>query len=149
MGADPSGRYVYTTGGNYNDTLIFNKDSLMQGNSGDLPYIARWQPCADEVYMPPSAIEPCIDLFLPDAFSPNNDGQNDVLYVRGNCIKTMDFIIFDRWGNKLFESESVSVGWDGTYMGKPMNTGTYVYYLHATMYDGSTLEKHGNITLVR
>ncbi|MGP8215883.1 MAG: gliding motility-associated C-terminal domain-containing protein [Bacteroidia bacterium] len=88
-------------------------------------------------------------LFIPDAFSPNGNGVNDLLYVRSNCIKSMIFEIFDRWGNKVFETNSQSVPWDGTYNGKPMNTGTYVYYLNATMYDGKTVEKKGSVALVR
>jgi len=91
----------------------------------------------------------CANIFIPDAFSPNNDGQNDILYVRSECIKTIVFEIFDRWGNKVFETNSESIGWDGTYRGKPMNTGTYVYYLNATLFNGSTVEKKGNVTLVR
>ncbi len=91
----------------------------------------------------------CGQVFIPDAFSPNGDGQNDVFYLKGDCIKSMDFVVYDRWGNKVFESQNINTGWDGNYMGKPMNAGTYVYYLKGTMQDGSTVEKHGNITLVR
>ena len=91
----------------------------------------------------------CGQVFVPDAFSPNADGQNDILYVRSPCINTMEFEVFDRWGNKVFESQNVNRGWDGTYNGQPMNTGTYAYYLYALMLDGSITEKHGNISLVR
>jgi len=91
----------------------------------------------------------CGNVFIPDAFSPNGDGANDVLYVRGDCIKTMDFVIYDRWGNKMFESNSPSIGWDGTYNGKAMNTGTYVYLLNAEMYNGTSYGKKGNVALVR
>jgi gliding motility-associated-like protein len=91
----------------------------------------------------------CSNLFVPDAFSPNNDGQNDILYVRGDCIKTMDFIIYDRWGNKVFESNSISQGWDGTYKGQPMNTGTYSYYLTVQTFNGNNITKKGNIALIR
>ncbi|HXB11788.1 MAG TPA: gliding motility-associated C-terminal domain-containing protein [Bacteroidia bacterium] len=91
----------------------------------------------------------CGHVFIPDAFSPNGDGQNDVLYVRGPCIKTFDFIIFDRWGNKMFESSDPNLGWNGEYKGQPMNSGTYAYYITAEMNDGSHLEKKGNVTLVR
>jgi gliding motility-associated-like protein len=91
----------------------------------------------------------CGDVFVPTAFSPNGDNENDILYVRGDCIKAMDFIIFDRWGNKLFESESESVGWNGIYQGQPMNTGTYVYYLTATLQDGNIIKKKGNVALLR
>ena len=91
----------------------------------------------------------CGQLFVPDAFSPNGDGQNDILYVRGDCIKTMDFIIYDRWGNQVFESTDPSDGWDGKYRGQHMNTGIYAYYLSATDYDGNTYTKKGNVSLVR
>lgn len=91
----------------------------------------------------------CGTVFIPKAFSPNDDGQNDYLFVRGDCIKTLDFIIFDRWGNKVFETADQNIPWDGSYKGEAVNTGTYVYYLTATMYDGTTVQKKGNVTLVR
>jgi len=93
--------------------------------------------------------ENCGQLFVPDAFSPNGDNQNDVLYVRGNCIKTIDFSIYDRWGNRIFETTDAANGWDGTFNNSPMNSGTYVYYLQVLLIDNSTITKKGNITLVR
>ena len=91
----------------------------------------------------------CGTVFVPEAFSPNGDGQNDYLYVRGDCIKDVDFIVFDRWGNKVFETTDKSIPWNGMYKGEVMNTGSYVYSLSATMYDGSSVTKKGNVTLVR
>lgn len=91
----------------------------------------------------------CGNLFIPDAFSPNGDGQNDELYVRDDCIRIMDFIIWDRWGNKVFETTDKNIGWDGKFKGQAMNTGTFVYLLTATMYDGSKVQKKGSIALVR
>jgi gliding motility-associated-like protein len=61
----------------------------------------------------------------------------------------MDFAVFDRWGAKIFETNDKNMGWDGRYKGSPMNTGSYSYYLHATLYDGSNVDKKGSITLVR
>jgi gliding motility-associated-like protein len=90
----------------------------------------------------------CGEVFVPNAFSPN-ETNNAVLYVRGVCIAQMDFLVFDRWGNKVFESQNQDKGWDGTYKGQPMNMGTYVWYLKATLRDGTNMEKKGNITLVR
>jgi len=95
-------------------------------------------------------VEPlCGKIFVPDVFSPNGDGHNDVLYVRNNCIKAVDFIIYDRWGNKLFETTDPNIGWDGTYNGKPMNTGTYAYYVNVLTYDNKTMTAKGNVALVR
>jgi gliding motility-associated-like protein len=93
--------------------------------------------------------ETCGSIFIPTAFSPNKDGQNDMLYVRGNCIKTMDFVIYDRWGNRVFESNNLSYGWDGTYKGMAENTAVFAYYLHATLQDGTSVDKKGNISLIR
>jgi gliding motility-associated-like protein len=61
----------------------------------------------------------------------------------------MDFIVFDRWGNKVFESQKLDYGWDGTYKGQAMNTGTYAWYVKATMLDGTSVEKQGNVALIR
>jgi gliding motility-associated-like protein len=91
----------------------------------------------------------CGDVFIPNAFSPNGDGVNDVLYVHGNCIKSMKFSIFDRWGERVFECENPETGWDGKKNGLPMNSGVFVYYLRANMMDKTTVKKQGNITLFR
>jgi len=90
----------------------------------------------------------CGTVFIPDVFSPNQ-AHNKILYVRGACITGILFEIFDRWGNKVFKSENLTNGWDGTYNGKPLNTGTYIWTLKASMKDGTSLEKKGNVTLVR
>lgn len=88
-------------------------------------------------------------VWVPNIFSPNNDGQNDILYVRGMGVKELTFYIYDRWGEKVFESTDPANGWDGTYKNKPMNSAVYVYYLKAVLIDGNTVDKKGNITLVR
>jgi len=90
------------------------------------------------------------DIFVPNAFSPGNlNNKNTILYVRSECLTSVDFTVFDRWGNKVFESESLSDGWDGNYRGQPMNQGTFVYYVTGKTSDGKTLTKKGNVTLIR
>jgi len=89
------------------------------------------------------------EIFVPNAFTPNNDQQNDLLYVRGNSIETMQLVIFNRWGEKVFESNQPSTGWDGTYRGRPVTPDVFVYYLDAVCYNKSTFRKKGNITLIR
>ncbi|HXP49767.1 MAG TPA: gliding motility-associated C-terminal domain-containing protein, partial [Bacteroidia bacterium] len=90
----------------------------------------------------------CGQVFIPGAFSPGQ-AVNSVLYVRGDCIKTMDFVVFDRWGNKVFESTDPSSGWNGEYNNQPMNAGSYVYYLHALSIYNDNIEQKGTVTLVR
>jgi len=86
---------------------------------------------------------------VPTGFSPNGDGSNDVLYVRGYSIQSMDFKVFNRWGEMVFESQNQSVGWDGTFKGKPQEMDAYAFTLQVTFYDGTTMKKQGNVTLLR
>ena len=89
------------------------------------------------------------DLFIPNAFSPNGDGKNDVLFVRGTSIRTMRFLVYNQWGEKVFESNTTTVGWDGRFGGKQQPVGVYVYVLRAEMQDGAIINKKGSVTLVR
>jgi len=91
----------------------------------------------------------CGEIFVPNAFSPNNDGKNEVLTVEGNCITEMLFQVFDRWGEKVFESVDKNVGWDGFFRSNPAQTGVYIYQLNATLVNGEQVQKKGNISLIR
>ncbi len=88
-------------------------------------------------------------VWLPNIFSPNADGENDILFVRGDGVNTLSLVIYDRWGEKVFESTTLDLGWDGTYKGKAVDPGVFVYYLNATFVDGSQSVQSGNITVVR
>ncbi len=92
---------------------------------------------------------PPTPIFIPDIFSPNDDGLNDMLYVRGRGIIDMTFLVYDRWGEKVFESNHPDHGWDGRYRGANMPSGSYVWVLSARLNDGSTEEMRGNVKLVR
>ena len=89
------------------------------------------------------------DTFIPNVFSPNGDGKNDILYVRGTNIKTMQLIIFNQWGEKVFESTSQQNGWNGTFKNKPQPVGVYVYVLQVMLNNGSLLNLKGSVTLIR
>jgi gliding motility-associated-like protein len=93
----------------------------------------------------------CYDpyIFMPNAFSPDGDGTNDVLYVRGIYIEEMELLIFDRWGNLVFETRDQSMGWDGTYKGRDVDPGVFAYYLRIVCFDKTLYTKKGNITLIR
>ncbi len=92
---------------------------------------------------------PCGDVFIPNAFSPNEDKSNDFECVLGSCILQMYFAIYDRWGEKVFETSNQEVCWDGTYKGQLMNTATFVYYFNATLSSGEVITRKGNISLIR
>lgn len=88
-------------------------------------------------------------VYIPNAFSPDGNNENDVLYVRGNLIKEMVFRVYDRWGELIFESFDRSQGWDGTFRGKPLDPDTYDYYLKVTCIDDFESIITGNVTLIR
>ncbi|MCB0794629.1 MAG: gliding motility-associated C-terminal domain-containing protein, partial [Flavobacteriales bacterium] len=89
------------------------------------------------------------DIFVPNAFTPNGDGNNDVLFVRGRFITDLEFKIFDRWGEKVFETTDQAVGWDGTFRGEPAGAAVFVYHLRVVCEDGRSYFKKGNVTLIR
>lgn len=88
-------------------------------------------------------------VYVPNAFSPNNDTKNDLLMVQSRMTNDIYFAVYNRWGQKVFETTQVGFGWDGTYKGKPEPEGVFVYYLKSTCWDGSSFEKKGNVTLLR
>lgn len=94
---------------------------------------------------------PCgeVDFYIPNIFSPNGDLENDVLFVRSNFIKSLSWFIYDRYGEKVFESKDINSGWDGNYKGLPAQTGVYYWYIKATMLDNTLIERQGNVTLIR
>ena len=85
------------------------------------------------------------ELFVPNVFSPNEDGRNDIFKPRGTEPFNYEMRIYDRWGNLVFSSDDMEVGWDGTFNGTPMNSAVFVYYI---LSGGEVLEK-GNVTLLR
>ena len=88
-------------------------------------------------------------LFVPNTFSPNGDGKNDKFLVRGNYISQLYFAVYNRWGEKVFETYDKNIGWDGYYKSELADPGVFGWYLKATCKDGETKEMKGNVTLIR
>jgi gliding motility-associated-like protein len=89
------------------------------------------------------------EIFVPTIFSPNSDGKNDQQCVLGNCIETMEFSIYNRWGEKVFSTTDQTQCWDGMYKGKKVNSGVFVYKLKARLTTGSQVNQSGNITVTQ
>jgi gliding motility-associated-like protein len=95
------------------------------------------------------------NIYMPNTFSPNGDGQNDVFYPRGKGIYTIKNLhIFNRWGEMIFErlgfkANDASKGWDGTHKGKPAPSDVYVYTVEVVCETGLTMMYAGNIMLLR
>ncbi len=89
-------------------------------------------------------------LDVPQVFSPNGDGVNDVIFAKGWGLKELlSFKIFNRFGEVVFESQDFDQGWDGTYRGEDQNIETYVYTVEALTFGGEVIRKKGNISLIR
>ncbi|MCK6650241.1 MAG: CotH kinase family protein, partial [Bacteroidia bacterium] len=88
------------------------------------------------------------EVGIPTAFSPNDDGVNDILYVLGS-IDQIDFTIYNRWGQIVFRTTDRSKGWDGTFNGQKVNPGVFAYRVSGVLPNGDFVERKGNITLVR
>ena len=112
-------------------------------DSSGCPLIGR----VTVVVQSPTCSEPYI--FFPTGFSPNGDGENDVLKLEGNFVEEAYWTIYSRWGQQVFEATSIEDTWDGTYLGKPLPAETYGYYLRIRCVDGETSVKKGNVTLLR
>jgi len=95
-------------------------------------------------------IRPETFIDLPTTFTPNGDGVNDIIYVKGWGIKELDFFrIYNRWGELVFETTNEAEGWNGYYKGMLQNNGTYTYKVRATSWKNQELEKNGYINLMR
>lgn len=122
----------YPEPGNYTATLLlYNEGDCLSTYSSDI------------------CILPPTPLFIPDIFSPNDDGLNDVLFVRGQGLLEMSFKVYDRWGEMVFESADIDRGWDGQFRGEAMPSGSYIWLLRARLNDGLIIEERGNVRLIR
>ncbi|MBL7943712.1 MAG: gliding motility-associated C-terminal domain-containing protein, partial [Flavobacteriales bacterium] len=130
QGENPS--YSFEQAGQFEVVLV----AFNEGNCVDSAF-------AEVCILPPTPV------FIPDIFSPNGDGNNDVFYVRSQGILSMEFVIYNRWGEQVFFSDHPAKGWDGQYRGEPGVADTYMYFLRARMNDGSEYEAKGELLLTR
>jgi gliding motility-associated-like protein len=89
-------------------------------------------------------------IFVPNTFTPNNDNRNDKFKVYSAVTRSVHWMVFNQWGEKVFESnEIMGEGWDGIYKGKPQPIGVYVYVVSGVLLDGTKVTKKGSFNLVR
>ncbi|MCF6401559.1 PKD domain-containing protein [Chitinophaga filiformis] len=90
------------------------------------------------------------EFYIPTAFSPNNDGRNDVFRAISPGVSQLDFFcVWNRWGQEIFRTQSLSGTWDGYFKGTPMPAGTYVWMIQGTDYKGRSFNRKGTVTIVR
>jgi gliding motility-associated-like protein len=126
--------HVYQAQGNYTVTLIIT-------SAGGCTDTAIAVVDANETLTTPVAI--------PTGFTPNDDGDNDVLHVLGGPFSEVDFKIYNEWGNLVYSTTDPNAGWDGTYKGQPQPGGVYIYTATGTTITGRFVKLSGNVTLIR
>jgi len=94
-------------------------------------------------------VEECVEPFVPNAFTPNGDNINDILYARLKDYQEMRMIIYNRWGQEVFDTRDPQVGWDGTYRGRQLPPDVYGYYVYVLCPNGAEFKKSGSISLIR
>lgn len=105
--------------------------------------------CVNIDSMTVTVIEP--NFWLPTAFTPNGDQQNDVLYAHGEGIDNFELGVYNRWGELIWSTKDIMVGWDGRRQigGQELPEGAYVYYVKGDLSDGTVIDKSGLINLIR
>jgi len=145
ISADPYGN-AYVLGNFQASPFVVGADTLNLTGTNNI-FVAKYT-CGGIVNT--SNCNPAVEMFVPNAFSPNGDGQNDVLFINANNnIQSLTFEIFNRWGNVVFKTTNVNIGWDGMYNGNKLDSDIFAYILKATLTDGTTVNKKGNISLVK
>ena len=89
------------------------------------------------------------EIYIPNSFTPNGDGHNDIFKAYGNIIASIDMKIFNQWGQMIFASTDFSLGWNGVYNGKKQPVGVYIYIMSLKLIDGTTVTRKGDINLIR
>lgn len=131
-------------------TGVINIDSTVVTQSGIITVISNNNGCIvqDNFEL---FLERCLEptIYIPNVFTPNNDGLNDIFEVKGSYIENIEITIFNRWGNELYTWKDINEGWDGTYQGKLVPDGTYIYLINVVFENREKKSVTGSITLLK
>ncbi len=104
--------------------------------------------CADSASITINVVKGA-KIYMPNVFSPNGDGKNDILFPLGIGVKSVSWKVFNRWGELVFVTDNINVGWDGTFNGAPQPSGVYVYTMQVSFKNNTSNSYNGSVTLIR
>ena len=143
--------YSWTFGDTNNNTSSNTDPSHIYQSSGTytVELIATAGPCSDTAYAI-IVVEDGLSLTVPNVFTPNGDGINDIFMIHATGVKEISLQIFNRWGQKLYSFTGPNAAWDGIDQnGHKATDGTYFFFVKATGFDGKEIEKNGTVNLYR
>jgi gliding motility-associated-like protein len=151
LGSSASSTYEPIMSGEYQVEVKVNGGCILKSNPIKMTISQPVDsvPSADPV-PPPLPVPPAeCTVFVPTAFSPDANGTNDRACVYSACIRTMEFAVYDQWGEQIYFTTDKTKCWDGTYQGKELNDAVFAWTLNATLTSGERITKKGNISLIR
>lgn len=145
----------YFVMGNQIDSIIQNDTSAIQytfEESGNVQIILRVYDingCYDEQTMSLEVAGSQMVIWIPTGFTPNDDDVNDEWFINHQGVKDIEWYLYDRWGNLIFQTNDVNYRWDGKYQGKTCPEGVYSYLIWAKDFQGKKKKYIGSVTLIR
>lgn len=141
--------YVWTPAATLDNAGIYNPIATPPTTTTYTVVVTDLNGCKTSDVVKITVIEPA--FWVPTAFTPNEDGNSDVFYVRGEGMLGFEFSVFNRWGERIFFTKDFYTGWDGTRQstGDKLPEGAYVYQIRGTLSDGKIIDSKGMINLIR
>ncbi|MEP6728896.1 MAG: PKD domain-containing protein, partial [Bacteroidota bacterium] len=141
--------YKWTPANDLNDAFIKNPIAILTKNQNLIVIVHNAEGCetSDTINI---KVYKDADLYMPNAFTPNNDGNNDIFRITAPGIASINYFnIYNRWGKMIYTSTDIKKGWDGTLNGRLQENGTYIWIIKAIDYKGIVIEKKGTLLLIR
>jgi gliding motility-associated-like protein len=141
--------YIFYEWYTHYDSLISNDETLTVQDSGRYKvWVEDENGCTDISEIAIVRTVPTTQLFVPTVFTPNDDEHNELFVIKGLFIETFNIKIYDRWGEQLFESNTMDKYWDGTFRNKKVQQGAYYYHIEVLGLDSKLFEKLGVIEVL-
>jgi gliding motility-associated-like protein len=149
---DPDYTYEWLPPNGLSNPGVFNPQVFVDTSRTFTVRVTDSNGCPNEEVVQIVWLSECLPpyIFVPNAFTPDGDGLNDRLQVKGGTIDELYFVIYDRWGEKVYEtSDPQHDGWDGTFRNRELPADVYGYYLEVRCFNQESYQTKGNITLLR
>jgi len=141
--------YVWSPPDNLTDATIANPVCNAEDTTTYILTVTNEFGCTDTDTIMIRVDGDCGSIYVPNAFSPNDDNKNDVFGVMNRCLETLILKVFNQWGNLVYETNDPWAYWDGNIEGNMSESGIYSYWYEGTLRDGTKVNGQGNVVLIR